>query len=308
MDTFCPDIKGHIDKAILYSNGSVLIQGWAFHVKLGSMKVKLLDVAEYDVQTESRHDVLNYFEKFMDIHPRSLFQDCGFKILIPKADASSFTISCDMASDGEPLIETTIFCVVPSEQIFTLNKHYGSSVVIIDNFYKRPFVVREFALNQEFEESPEYHKGLRTRTQFINNEIKDVFESALNVKIKEWTKYATNGIFQYCTAKDSLVYHTDQQMYAGILFLSPDAPLNTGTTFWKSKKTLLMTASAEQYGSTFSGGHYDSTNFEPVDAIGNVFNRLILFNSQMIHSATRYFGQTKEDSRLFQLFFFDVVN
>jgi len=32
---------------------------------------------------------------------------------------------------------------------------------------------------------------------------------------------------------------------------------------------------------------------------------LVLFDAKCIHAATEYFGQTKEDSRLFHLFFFD---
>jgi hypothetical protein len=44
---------------------------------------------------------------------------------------------------------------------------------------------------------------------------------------------------------------------------------------------------------------------ELVGTTGNVFNRLVLFDAKCIHSANEYFGTTKENSRLFHLFFFD---
>ena len=56
----------------------------------------------------------------------------------------------------------------------------------------------------------------------------------------------------------------------------------------------------------FRNGFLDSTEFDLVDTIGNVYNRLILFDAQIIHAAATYFGTTKENSRLFQLFFFDL--
>ena len=54
-----------------------------------------------------------------------------------------------------------------------------------------------------------------------------------------------------------------------------------------------------------SGGFFDKTKFEVVDVVGNVFNRLVIFNGKCFHSASEYFGQTIEDSRLFHMFFFD---
>jgi hypothetical protein len=40
--------------------------------------------------------------------------------------------------------------------------------------------------------------------------------------------------------------------------------------------------------------------------IANVYNRLVLFDSKNIHAAINYFGDTKENSRFFHLFFFDI--
>ena len=39
---------------------------------------------------------------------------------------------------------------------------------------------------------------------------------------------------------------------------------------------------------------------------GNVFNRLVIFDARLIHSAGDYFGHNIETGRLFQMFFFDA--
>ena len=50
----------------------------------------------------------------------------------------------------------------------------------------------------------------------------------------------------------------------------------------------------------------DLTKWELVDRVGNVFNRLILFNSKRYHMSMDYFGDSKENGRLFQVFFFNT--
>jgi hypothetical protein len=51
---------------------------------------------------------------------------------------------------------------------------------------------------------------------------------------------------------------------------------------------------------------YDGSNFEKIDEVGNVYNRLVLFNAKHIHAATQYFGDAIDNSRFFHMFFFDV--
>jgi hypothetical protein len=62
----------------------------------------------------------------------------------------------------------------------------------------------------------------------------------------------------------------------------------------------------EGYKETFSTGFYDSTQFDVVDTVGNVYNRLVIWDALTIHAATKYFGTDLHNSRLFHLFFFDV--
>jgi hypothetical protein len=50
----------------------------------------------------------------------------------------------------------------------------------------------------------------------------------------------------------------------------------------------------------------DLTKWKEVDRVGNVFNRLILFNSNRFHMSMDYFGDSKENGRFFQVFFFST--
>lgn len=177
---------------------------------------------------------------------------------------------------------------------------------IVDDFYADPHKVREFALKQEFEPNINYYKGSRTREQFIVPGTKEAFESIMGRKITNWTEtHGMCGRFQYCTAEDALVYHCDGQSFAGMVYLTPNAPYSCGTSLFAHKKTGLRNENDFENQNPFEGGFYDRTQFELVDTAGNVFNRLVLFDAKCIHSANEYFGTTLTNSRLFHLFFFD---
>jgi len=196
----------------------------------------------------------------------------------------------------------TIFLI--EEPIALINTNLPTFIVV-DNFYTEPDKIRDFALKQGFYPDLKRHKGKRSSV-FRFDGLKERFEALIGRKISTWDKYGTNGCFQYCIAEDLAVYHKDSQQYAGVLFLTPDAPIQSGTQFFRSRHTKKMKVSTEDHSIVFQNGFYDSTQFESVDTVGNVYNRLVLFDAQLIHAAPVYFGNTKENGRLFQLFFFDL--
>jgi hypothetical protein len=115
-----------------------------------------------------------------------------------------------------------------------------------------------------------------------------------------------NGRYQYCVPEDRLVYHYDSQTWAAMIYLTPDAPYPTGTSFYAHRQSRIRHVDEHpQSNDCFAGGFYDSTKFELVDTIGNVYNRLVIFDARLYHAATGYFGKTIDDARLFQIFFFD---
>ena len=185
-----------------------------------------------------------------------------------------------------------------------LNRKPQMTTWVVDNFYADPIAVRNFALKQEFVEEKDYYKGCRTKHQYFLPGTKEAFEKIMGIQIREWESHGMCGKFQYCTAQDNLVYHHDGQTWAAMIYLTPDAPYDCGTSLFASKNGARKSSDAN-IRTAFDGGFYDSTKFDLIDSIGNVFNRLFIFDAQNIHAASKYFGQTIEDSRLFHIFFFD---
>ena len=185
-----------------------------------------------------------------------------------------------------------------------LNRKPQMTTWVVDNFYADPIAVRNFALKQEFVEEKDYYKGCRTKHQYFLPGTKEAFEKIMGIQIREWESHGMCGKFQYCTAQDSLVYHHDGQTWAAMIYLTPDAPYDCGTSLFASKNGARKSSDANIV-TAFDGGFYDSTKFDLIDSIGNVFNRLFICDAQNIHAASKYFGQTLEDSRLFHIFFFD---
>ena len=83
-------------------------------------------------------------------------------------------------------------------------------LVVVDNFYKDPNMVRNYAINNLNFEFSGYHKGQRSVDSFILDGTKEIFEEILSRPIYNWNhqNYA-NGRFQFCTAQDPIVYHVD---------------------------------------------------------------------------------------------------
>ena len=189
----------------------------------------------------------------------------------------------------------------------------NKNLIVVDDFYYKPDMIRDYAINNLKFNDSDYHRGKRSE-RFILNETKERLETILGRNILNWDSpsYA-NGVFQYCTSYDPIVYHVDSQQFAGVVFLTPNAPLDSGTATYRSKITgkTRLDGDDEAYQQTFKGvsnemNFYDSTSYEVVDKVANIYNRLVLWDAKAIHAATNYFGDSIENSRFFQLFFFDV--
>jgi len=197
-------------------------------------------------------------------------------------------------------------------QMLSVSPDYRKSqrVIIVDNFYKDPHAVREFALEQDYHDDAGYI-GRRTRKQFFIPGTREAFEDLLGIKITEWESHGMNGRFQHNWSGEKLVYHCDDQTWAGMIYLTPDAPPECGTTMWRHKETKVHHNSQIKWEEgeglkVFNQRTFlDRTPYEPVDVAGNVFNRLVLFSGGNIHSASEYFGDCKENCRLWHMFFFD---
>ena len=106
--------------------------------------------------------------------------------------------------------------------------------------------------------------------------------------------------------------HTDSRTlcrYAAVLYLTPDAPADCGTSFYRQRLP-----GGQLGGNTVNKPHANlvealGTRFVPPDSfvedvrIPNKFNRLLVYSACMIHSATAYFGEVLADERMAAVFF-----
>ena len=106
--------------------------------------------------------------------------------------------------------------------------------------------------------------------------------------------------------------HTDSRAlcrYAGVLYLTPDAPEHCGTSFYRQQLP-----NGQLGGNTVNKPHDNlvqalGTRFVPPDSfvedvrIPNKFNRLIVYSAAMIHSASAYCGNVLADERMAAVFF-----
>ena len=185
--------------------------------------------------------------------------------------------------------------------------------IIIDDFYKNPDEVRAFALAQEFSQHGNY-PGQRTRS-FLAENVKKSIQDVVRPYAGEviWWGDESTGSFQYTTAKDRSWIHSDDTTdWAAVLYLTPNAPLSSGTGLFRHKESGLTRWKSSEHSdldktqnpaNLFS---QDYTKWEMVDKLGNVYNRMVLYRGDLFHVSLDYFGMDKEDGRLFQVFFFNT--
>ncbi len=185
-------------------------------------------------------------------------------------------------------------------------------LIIIDNFYNNPLDTRNHVLSQEFKVRGNY-PGQRT-ISYATPQMKEIFQKwvyPFGGKITEFPMGEDNynGAFQYTLSRDRSWFHTDSwNNWAAVIYMTPNAPLNSGTGFYRYKDGTRFSYEEKLRNNAKEIGNdsQDVTKWELIDKVGNIFNRCILFNANHYHTSMDYFGHTKEDGRLFQVFFFST--
>ena len=192
--------------------------------------------------------------------------------------------------------------------VYRKNEPTKCSLIVIDNFYENPMEVRNFALKQEYTEET-YYPGKRSKS-YACQEHKERFQKILEIeqKIKDFPFDTDNGKFQYSTSNDHSWIHYDNEdiEYAAIIFLTPDAPVESGTGFYQFMDGTMNAHESKLMKSDFGKYDKDMTKWKLVDKVGNVFNRLVIFDSSRYHTAVDYFGSDIYNGRLYQVFFFST--
>jgi len=169
------------------------------------------------------------------------------------------------------------------------------SLLVVDDFYTDPMAVRDFALQQSYEPDLRYYKGTRTKP-FLFPWVREEFSRLLGTPVTSWIEQPMNGVFQQTRDVDPLVFHADSQSYAGAVYLTP--PQCPGTSFWRHKGGGRHRGIHAVYEPDFT----DASRWDLLDEVSGIFNRLVLWDASLFHSAASY----GKEPRLVQLFFFDA--
>ena len=185
-----------------------------------------------------------------------------------------------------------------------------SMAIVIDNFLNNPHETRQYALSLPYTTLGNY-PGKRTLGHASASWIPFLEKHMpVNEKITwfDTHPFSYNGSFQQCTEADGNSWiHRDTTDWAAVLFLTPDAPIDSGLTLYRHKTTKALSNTC--VGGSDAEKETGQTDAWEIDCtIGNVFNRLVLFRGSRFHKSSVYFGSTPESARLFQVHFFNTTS
>lgn len=202
-------------------------------------------------------------------------------------------------------------------------------VTIVENFYENPDAIRKFALKQQYTFCHEVkdidyvYPGCRT--QDLSNLDKVLFDkictklvSVFHNAENDHMRWVITTSFQSVSAEYAQgVIHTDHNtIFAGVLYLTPDAPLNSGTSLFKKNKKFddkKYQQALEDNDAKFKAGEIAMSTdyhsmFDEIVRVNNVYNTLIIYEGRHFHAANHFFGKTLKDSRLAQVFFVTKID
>jgi hypothetical protein len=185
-------------------------------------------------------------------------------------------------------------------------------VLIVDDFLENPDKIREIALSMEYYPNDGKFPGTRTKSlNEINVELHSYFANKIFSAYFDFNscelEWVINISFQlthpYDEEKNSPFnngwIHTDPQLLAGVLYLTPEADINSGTCIFQVKnrelEQSLLTNNQESkfdlYKKNIKSKGYKSNinnfndNFVETITVKNLYNRLIAFDGSNWHAA-----------------------
>jgi len=282
-----------------------LIRGWTFSEEHGVCPIRCkYESTIKGVDIELRKDVCDQFG-------RNNLILSGWKIYVPQNKYVDFQIklgsdwvtfvSTNTLAEKIEVVESLSSAPAPvsapdstpvsapvSAPTPVANPRSRSNLMIVDSFYNNPNDVRQYALSVANQPN-------------IPFQAKSELERVLGRPLQTIQEHE----FTLTNRSTPATYHMKSYQYYGMVFLTPDAPITSGITLYRSKTNKSLTMNEEQLRSIQEKQSY-STDLEAVDIIGNVYNRLVVFDPTMIHAVSHHFGQ-EQQGRLVQTFAFHLA-
>lgn len=197
------------------------------------------------------------------------------------------------------------------------------NIIVVDDFYTNPDEVRSIALNSDYPDPEgEYtYPGKNSEQSHYSQEIHQKFENVVNHDLNPADK---NGYFRISLEKDSHKQdvHVDPGWdWGAVIYLNDpkDCIDEGGTSFWRHN-TLKMEIcpktdhEAQCYGfpsyreawwTTVYGDGQDRSKWTRYFLCPMRYNRMVIFRTHLWHSHNFNFGDSIQNGRLVQLFFFN---
>jgi hypothetical protein len=201
-------------------------------------------------------------------------------------------------------------------------------ITVLDNFFDDPDKVRDWALTLDY--APDTNgkwPGLRSKSvheldpAFFNTICTRFFCLFFNTA-KEKISWSVDMKFQLVDSKyGSGWVHTDYSdaQITGLIYLSPNSNLSSGTSIYQEKKTVLTQRQSFEHLGVKEQFYQSKTSFEEMEKyrqihnsqyeetvrVSNVYNRLVSFDSHLHHAAQDFFGS--EEQRLTLVFFVEEL-
>lgn len=201
-------------------------------------------------------------------------------------------------------------------------------VTIISDFYENPDEIRKYALAQKYTYRHEMQdedyvfpgsrtKELRDLSLSLYDKVCKKLITIFHIPEHDIMQWDISTSFQIVEAEygHGLIHQDQGSVFAGVLYLTPDAPLDAGTSLFRKNDKYneelywqIIAKNDEKFKKKEKIDFSYHEMFDEVVRVNNVYNTLITFEGDIHHCANNFFGDNKKNSRLAQVFFIKKIN
>jgi len=172
--------------------------------------------------------------------------------------------------------------------------------IVIDNFFKDPDKIRKYGLSLNYVNHENY-PGTRAFVEddTLNQQIQEKILNAIIDLQSQEVKWSTNLYFQKTSKNNKGGWiHQDPQSYITcVIYLSPDAKLEEGTSIYKEKSLPLSysdNARLNSFKNNYSNDKEEidrkkwNSQFQETLKVDNLYNRLFMFSGSQWHGVPKF--------------------
>jgi hypothetical protein len=194
-----------------------------------------------------------------------------------------------------------------------------TGLLVIENIHESPDLVRADALKSKFfQPHPYFPWYVSVRSSSHNQELARKLSNILGQEIFDADSGGAHSTSaRFCVglskANPMISIHTDPFMWAAIVYLTPNAPRESGTYFYRHLPSRRIRRRRRD-------GETDLVGMRPLDVcqrnaagrfsirdkVDNVYNRLVVYDARFFHSPACFFGDTLKTGRLSHVITFNT--